>query len=442
MATINFKSNSYGGEVLEDLLVYTTQGNDTYKEGLIHIKPGVQKKLTLPHVKLGKIIQDNVPTPTTQGAGAGGFNEYDHSERYLEPKDFMVYLEFNPRDYEEYWRPFQPEGELLFRDLDPKVQSTMLHLLIDQKDVYINDSIWGAVLGGPNAAYTSDDNTDTVLGGDCPAGSMKYFDGFMSRVLTNVNADPSTPTGAAELASGKVIIAGTTRMTTGAQVEAAMYAMWLATPKALRKSGALKFVMGWDVWDLYDQYLTSKDVKYTENADVNKMRFKGKEIKVINGIPEQTIALGKFTTGMDSCLWMAVDYATDQESVKVERLQANSELYFFQMRMKMDVNIARPGEIVVYSNYRKIVNAFAVAESTKTIAAGANAEIAYSNAIGTVTAAVSGTAKDDVTAEIVAGNKVKITVAAGATATETATVTLSDSAATPQTAAITVTVGA
>jgi hypothetical protein len=139
----------------------------------------------------------------------------------------------------------------------------------------------------------------------------------------------------------------------GLKVEKALYTMFLKCPKNLRKSNKLVYVMGWELWDLYDQYLSSKDVKYTENADVNKYKFKGKRIVVINGIPEQTIALGKFTTGMDSCLWMGVDYATDQESVKVERLQANSELYFFQMRMKVDVNIVLPSEIIIWTTYEK-----------------------------------------------------------------------------------------
>ena len=31
----------------------------------------------------------------------------------------MIYLEFNPRDFEEYWRFAQPEGPLVFRELDP-----------------------------------------------------------------------------------------------------------------------------------------------------------------------------------------------------------------------------------------------------------------------------------------------------------------------------------
>jgi hypothetical protein len=347
--TINYAGNSYAGEVLEDLLVYTAEGNDTFQEGLIHIQPGIQSKYTLPSVSLGKIIQDNVATPTSDNgkAGTDGTNKYTYSERYLEPNDFMVYLEFNPRDFEKYWKPFQPTGELLFRELDPKVQAKMLHLLIDRKDQYINDSIWGAKKGGPNAKITSDSADNTTIGGDTDAGPMKYFDGFIARVLTSLNS-----TDVNENATGKVILAGNTAMTTGEQVEAAFYTMYKKCPKKLRKSSSLCFVTGWDLWDLYDQYLTSKDVKYTENANVNQYRFKGKRIVVIDGMVEQTIALGKFTTGMDSCLWMGVDFATDQESVKVEKLQANSELYFFQMRMKADVNIVLPSEIVVWTTYK------------------------------------------------------------------------------------------
>ncbi len=348
MATINFSANGYSGEVLEDLLVYTAQGNDTYKEGLIHIKPGVQKKFTLPHIQLGQIIQDNKPTPTSNEGAAtdAGFNKYTISERYLEPQDFMVYLEFNPRDFEEYWRPFQPTGNLIFRELDPQVQSTMLHLLIDRKDQYINDSIWCGKKGGVSDTITTP--TDgTELGGDSAAGPMKYFDGALARVLANT-ADSADDN---EKASGQVVVAGTTELTTGEQVETALTAMWRACPKNVRKSAALKFVMSWDEWDLYDQYLSSKDFKYTENAEVNRRRFKGKEIVVIDGLPTGTIFLGKFSQGVDSCLWMAVDYATDEDSIKIERLQANSELYFFQMRLKMDVNIARPSEIVVWTPY-------------------------------------------------------------------------------------------
>lgn len=348
--TITYAGNTYAGEVLEDLLVYTSQENDTFQEGLIHIKPGIQSKFVLPHVALGKIIQDNVPTPTSShgSKGSNGENEYTFSERYLEPQDYMVYIEFNPRDYEQYWKPFQPEGQLLFRELDPKVQATMLRLILDKKEGYMGDCIWASAKGGKRTDIESDSADNIEIGGETEAGPMKYFDGFMARVIDNVNS-----TDANEKATGQVIVAGNTAMTTGQQVEQALYTMWRKCPKRLRKNKKLTFVMGWELFDLYDQYLSSKDVKYTENTDVNKYRFKGKRLVVINGIPEQTIALGKFTKDIDSCLWMGVDYAADQDSVKISPLQNNSEMWFFQMRLKMDVNITLPSEILVWTTYKK-----------------------------------------------------------------------------------------
>ncbi len=351
-SSVNFAQNSYAGEVLEDLLSYTAQGNDTFKEGLIHIKSGIQYKYTIPTVQLGKIIQDNAPTPTsTHGAGdgtVGGQNQYTFTERCLEPKDFMVYIEFNPRDFEKYWKFAQPDGNLVFRDLDPKIQAKMLRLLMDKKNEYIGESIWCSAKGGSASAGITAPTGSTAIGGDNAGGSMKYFDGAIKRLLDNTASSAS----AEEKAGGQAIVAGNTELTTGEEVEAAFNAMWKKCPKQIRKKAGLVFICGWDVWDLYDQYLSDKQVKYSDNTKVNEYRFKGKRIVPIVGIPEHTVVLGEFTTGMESNLWMGVDYANDAEVVKVERLQANSELYFFQMRMKMDVNIVRPAEIVVWTAYK------------------------------------------------------------------------------------------
>lgn len=352
-SSVNFAQNTYSGEVLEDLLTYTAQGNDTYKEGLIHIQSGIQYKYTIPAIGLGKVIQDNVPTPTsTHGVAegvAGGKNQYTLTERYLEPKDFMVYMEFNPRDFEKYYKFAQPDGNLVFRELDPKIQATMLRLLMERKNEWLGESIWASVKGGAAATtITAPDATCATLGGDNAGGPMKYFDGLMKRMLDNISATAS----AEEKAGGQVVLAGNTPLTTGEEVEAAFRAMWKACPKQIRKSNGLVFVCGWDVWDLYNDYLTDKAMKYRDNTELNQFRFHGKRIVPIAGVPEHTIVLGHFTTGMDSNFWMGVDYANDTEVLKIDRLQANSELYFFQMRMKMDVNIVRPAEVVLWTAYK------------------------------------------------------------------------------------------
>lgn len=342
--TISLLQNGYNGEVLEDLLTYTAQGNDTYKEGLIHIKSGIQYKYTLPAIKLGEIIQDNNPVPTSAlgGKGPQGENEYQLTARYLVPEDFMVYVEFNPRDYEKYWKFAQPEGNLVFRELDPKIQATMLRLLIEKKNEYIGNAIWTSCKGGSAASGITTPAGATVIGG----GKEKYFDGFIKRVLDNAAA-----TDVETIAGGQVIISGNTLLNTGQEVEDAMYVMWKKCPKTIRKKSELVFLCSWDIWDQYDQYISNKTVKYAENGDLNRYRFKGKRIIPLVGVPEHTIVLGQFSNSMDSNLWLGVDYANDTEVLKIDRLQSNSELFFFQMRMKMDVNIVRPAEIVVHTAY-------------------------------------------------------------------------------------------
>lgn len=335
MAGINIGTSTYTGEVLEDLISHAVKGNETVDNGLVHIKSGIQHKYVIPTIKLGNIIQDNIPTP--QSTDADG--EYTLGERYLEPSEFMVYLEFNPRDYEKYWRPFQPTGNLVFRELDPAVQAKMLRLLIEKKNEYMGQALWMSTKGGGSTGFTAPAGAEEL---GLLSKKNKYFDGFMKRLLLSSKTDTD---------GEKVIISGATALDTGEKVEAALTAAYRACPKQIRRNTNLKFVVDFDTWDLYDSYLSSKDSKYTTNKDVNDYRFKGKQIVPINDIAEQTIILGAFGTGEDSNFWVGVDYANDGDIVKVDRLQSNSELYFFQMRMKADVNIVKPGEIVMHSAY-------------------------------------------------------------------------------------------
>ena len=336
-------ATNYTGEVLEDLLTYTAQENETYKEGLIHIKAGIQKKYTLPAISLNAIIQDHVATPTSSKG------DYEFTERYLEPNDFMVYIEFNPRDFEKYYKFAQPNGNLVFRELDPKVQATMIRLLLEKKMEYINSAIWNSALTADKAKITALDGASSVaIGADDAAGPQKYFNGAIARMIINAAAAE----GSDEAKGGQIISAGTGAFADGAAVETELYAMWKVTPPKVRKKSGLVILMDYATWDKYDEYVSSKEYKYTDNRQENQHMFRGKRIIPMTALPENTIIIGCFTTGTDSNLWMGVDYANDEDVLQVDKLQANSELYFFKMLLKMDVNIVKPGEIVAHLPFK------------------------------------------------------------------------------------------
>lgn len=338
--TFNAGQSNYTGEVLEDLLTYTAQENETYKEGLIHIKSGIQKKYALPSVQLGEIIQDHVATPDSSKSKG----QYVFAERYLEPNDFMIYFEFNPRDFEQYYKPFQPNGNLVFRELDPKVQATMIRLLMESKAEYINHAIWCAAKAATKAQLTAGNSKTLEIGADDAAGPMKYFDGALARLLMNNAAGSDTE----DAKCGKCTIAGTGAFANGAAVEAELFAMWKALPPKVRKKQGLVILMDYNTWDMYNSFLSDKTFKYSDNRQENQHLFQGKRIIPMVALPDDTIVMGVFTTGYDSNLWMGVDYANDENVLQVEKLQANSELYFFKMLLKMDINIVRPKEVIAH----------------------------------------------------------------------------------------------
>ena len=342
----NAGESNYTGEVLGDLLTLTAQENETYKEGLIHVKSGIQKKYALPSVQLGKIIQDRKPIPD------GSVGEYTFAERYLEPEDFMVYMRFNPRDFEEYYRPFQPKGNLVFRTLDPKVQATMIRLLMERKMEYINHAIWCSAMPEQKAKIASADGSvaagATEIGGEDAAGEMKYFNGAICRMLMNAAAAATSE----DAKSGQINVAGTGTFADGAAVESELYAMWEATEPKIRKKSGLVILMDYKSWDAYNRYLSDKTVKYSDNRKENEHRFQGKHIIPMTALPDDTIIMGNFTTGVDSNLWMGIDYANDEDVLQVEKLQADSELYFFKMLLKMDINIVRPSEITAHLPFK------------------------------------------------------------------------------------------
>lgn len=264
----------------------------------------------------------------------------------------MIYVEFNPRDFEEYYRPFQPKGNLVFRELDPKVQSTMIRLIMERKMEYINHAIWCSATATEKAKISSSDGSvaagTTEIGGEDAAGAMKYFNGAIARMLANAAA----PATSEDAKCGQVNVAGTGVMADGEAVEKELFAMWHATEPKIRKKAGLVILMDYKSWDAYNLYMSSKVYKNNDNRNENEHRFQGKRIIPMVALPDDTIIMGCFTKGVDSNLWMGVDYANDEEVLQIDKLQNNSELYFFKMLLKMDVNIVRPSEITAHIPFK------------------------------------------------------------------------------------------
>ena len=115
---LNVSNTHYSGEVLEQLLTMAATGNEITEKGLICVIPGINKAVSIPRVKTGKMLQKRNKNPQlTDSKG-----DFTYSEQKLEPKDMMAFTVFDPSAFEAIWRPFQPKGQLVFRELPAEVQ--------------------------------------------------------------------------------------------------------------------------------------------------------------------------------------------------------------------------------------------------------------------------------------------------------------------------------
>ena len=100
---LNVKNTNYSGEVLETLLTLAATGNEIVEKGLLCVIPNINKAVSIPRIKTGKMLQKRNKNP--QLANSKG--DFDYSEKQLEPHDMMARwcpANFRPKCRTSCWR--------------------------------------------------------------------------------------------------------------------------------------------------------------------------------------------------------------------------------------------------------------------------------------------------------------------------------------------------
>lgn len=302
---IVIEGSAYSGEVLEQLLVKATTTNELVEKGLIRIEPNVEKKFTLPRLRTGKMLQKRKEQPGSEDSKG----DFTYDEKYLEPQEFMAYTEFNPRAFEKIWRPYQPKGEMVFRELPQKVQNQLLAEMAKAVDFE---------LGGH------------FINGEFGATDDKLFNGILYSILHDAD---------------RIEIDNPVALTKANIVEK-MNLTRLALPKRFRSKA--KFLMSDEDFEKYDQYMTEQQQKGVDWTDTTKRKFKGVPIEVLSEWPENVLVLTIATMDIDSNLWAGVAAVNDFDAIKIDKVTNAGERYFFKMLMKADTEIAWGDQVAIY----------------------------------------------------------------------------------------------
>ena len=302
---IEIKGTAYSGEVLEQLLVRATTTNELVERGLIRLVPNVSKKYTLPRLKTGTMLQKRKEQPTDED-GKGNFT-YD--EKYLEPKEFMAFTTFNPRAFENIWRPFQPNGDLVFRELPQKVQNQLLEEMAKAVDFELGFHFINGEYG----------DTDEQL-----------FNGILFSILND---------------DDRLEIENPVALT-DANVISKMDAVYLGLPKKYR--GKAKMLMSVEDYHKYDAALTALSVKGPDYTRLTAKVYKEMPIEVLTDWPENVIVATIATNDMTTNLWAGCNLVNDYSTIQIDKLTNAGERYFFKMLMTADTEIAWGEQVSIY----------------------------------------------------------------------------------------------
>ncbi|MDR1336508.1 MAG: phage major capsid protein [Tannerella sp.] len=301
-------TTAYAGEVLEQLLVRATTGNEIVAGGHIHVQPNVKKKFAIPRLKTGRMLQKRIEQPKE----ANSSGDFTITEKYLEPQDMMAFTTFNPRVFETLWRPFQPAGALVFRELPADVQNLLLSELAKVVDFELGDYIINCTKG---------------------AGATAFFDGILARILADATVVKSG------MAAAYI---------TAANVVDVLESVRVKIPKSIRRDPNLKLFVSVEDADFYDTALTKREYKGANWTERNPERYKGIRIVPLVAWPKDVVVAAATSPGIESNFWMGVDYSDDEEVVLIDKLENAGEKYFFKMLMKADTNIVFGEDVVLF----------------------------------------------------------------------------------------------
>jgi hypothetical protein len=302
-------TSNYAGEVADVIMAALKNGNETLEKGSLYVEPGVTKQLSIPIMTTADdVITEALAEPSTAAEA------FVWTERTIVPASMMFFDKVNPRNFENVWRPFQPQGPLVDRVDNPKIKAAIIAETTKTIGKQLSKLIWQGDVGA---------------GGASP---LRFFDGFIKRM----NADGTTikPTPAGNIVVGNVI--------------SILEACEAAIPSTIWGDPDVVFHMNTQDFRLYLQAARALDFKGSDIGDAVAERFAGRQIRYYDGLPKNYVVVAKATAGKDSNLWAGADVESDVENVKIERFRPESENFIVKLLFKFNVNYAIGSEIVFY----------------------------------------------------------------------------------------------
>lgn len=312
---------SYSGTFASQFWVPATFSMDTVQKGIVYVQDNIKKKHTIGRVDFSKPLQPRQPTPTSRG-------KFTIDGRTLEPLDMMCYSEFNPRDFEQHWLAEQLAPQLLDRNLPVTAENYMLQIALNRVFEQVETGLW---MG--STTYAPADDQD-------PLYQIQYFDGFMKKIVNDSAVlRPATQT---TITASNIL----SKMTDLINLVAVNKKALISNSKRFQR---MRFLISVATEQLYQAALTEGTTfKGLNTMEAGTKPWKGYEVVAVAGMPDDTIIFCEATNDATSNLYVGMN-STEDNTLQLNRLQNNSELFFVKGLMKYDVQYGFSDQIACHT---------------------------------------------------------------------------------------------
>lgn len=329
--TLVINDTSYAGTVAPYFILPALFKFDTVVKKMVYLKDGIKKQHTIPTMDFSGPLQPRVAQPTQSGGNL------TIDKRTLVPADIMAYQQMNPRNFEVHWDAEDLSQTLLTRQLPATAENYIMLLLLGRSFEQFEIMLWqGSVQYQNNVNVPQFDPGGTPN----PYFQIQFIDGYLKRMVAD-SAIYSVPSPVTITAANIVSAA---LMPLYKLVAANNKGMLSADPSRTR----MKFAVSYNTAALYEEYLTTQPFKGNDPTERGLFKYLNWEVVPCAGIPDNTVVFTEAMSTPEGNLWVGMNSVSD-ENFQLARHRPDSELFFFKMLMKMDVNYGRSEKVFLYT---------------------------------------------------------------------------------------------
>jgi hypothetical protein len=302
------RSTAFIGTPVPQLISDLVLGAESIEKGIVHAFSDKRDKVYLNRFYTANHqLGARVATPVTAVSAS------TKDEKTITPGNMMYYDTFDPRDFEGDWDFLWSQG--------PSVSAEAA------------TALWNAIKDTVTSSVNSD-LEEAIWQGDTDSGSawLAEFDGYLKLMDADTTVTDVTPQGAI----------------TAANVIGIFEDMVAACPAAVQEMSSPAIICSHTDKYFYREAARALDFKGTNIDEKIRDQFGGFPIVSTHGIPAGRVVMGNIGSGDQSNFKASHWMNSDRNNVKIERLQANSDLFFVKVALDFGVNTVYGKEIVLY----------------------------------------------------------------------------------------------